>query len=46
MKPGLQRLLNDGCAKRVLNALGAGPDVARFVGGAVRDAVALEAELG
>ena len=39
MKPGLQRLLNDGGAKRVLNALGAGPDVARFVGGAVRDAL-------
>lgn len=39
MKPGLQRLLDDAGAKCVLNALGDGPDVARFVGGAVRDAL-------
>lgn len=35
----LQRLLNDAGAKRVMQALGDGPDVSRFVGGAVRDAL-------
>jgi poly(A) polymerase len=39
VKPGLHRLLDDAGAKRVLDALGDGSDVARFVGGAVRDAL-------
>lgn len=39
MKSGLHRLLYDANARRVLDALGGGPDVARFVGGAVRDAL-------
>jgi poly(A) polymerase len=37
--PGLQRLLDNKGARRVLAALGDGPDSARIVGGAVRDAL-------